>query len=124
MNKELMLKIADFIEKNPEKFDHDKFGTSEIYSNVIRVYEMQGDNTPCCLAGLACVLSKQEGKELDNSQYIDNEAAKLLDIDFSEMHVLFNTHFWEINAIDWKTQPEKVVEHLREIANGEIAIIK
>lgn len=124
INKNLLLKIADYIEQHPEEYDQSTFGTNSIISNVVSVYQMQKCNTPCCIAGLACMLSEQEGVELNELEYIDNEAAKLLNIDFNEMHVLFSKFYWEDKNIDWRTETAKVVEHLRKIANSDILIIE
>jgi hypothetical protein len=112
MNKKLLLRVADEIEKHPEHFDMD-------------AYFMKSCNTTACIGGWAIFLAQKQTNLVEYaktrpSSGLHKEAAEVLKLTPDQLERLFYIHHWKrsfavkfINAVRLKTKAKIAAAYVR-----------
>lgn len=130
MNKELMLKTADLIEKAslPETTPEIGFNMGGFCSpaqGTVKDNTAHNCSTIACIAGWALLASGVKPEELIHmaSDTIENKAMELLDLGYNEAQALFYAYNYRSPRTFpiWEVLPEQAIEALRlSVKNNEI----
>lgn len=141
MNTDLLHRIADEIEKRPDKFnmnyfcaipmDHPDWTPAEVVTKPHTMTEFFKCDAVACVAGWACLL---EDASTEDAAYT---ASILLDIDYAKAYQLFypsEDTFW--GQFTWEfgwewpedgdsyghIEPKQAADVLRRLADGEVEL--